>query len=90
MDRTLFVQALANAPKLFLNGLFGMVYEHLLGCFILEDPSSGFSKLFHAIIFVAHGDILRSMALMLGASKLLVMVKDIEGLCPIVIGKAFF
>jgi hypothetical protein len=45
MDRALFVQALANAPELFLSGLSGMVYEHFLGCFILKDPSSGFSEL---------------------------------------------
>jgi hypothetical protein len=30
------------------------------------------------------------MALMLGVSRLLVMVKDIGGLRPITIGKAFF
>jgi hypothetical protein len=29
LDRTLFAQALAIAPHLFLCGLFGMVYEHL-------------------------------------------------------------
>jgi hypothetical protein len=41
-----------------------MVYEHLLGCFILEDPSSWFLKLFLVVVVVvAHGDILRSMAL---------------------------
>jgi hypothetical protein len=46
-----------------------MVYEHLLGCFILEGPSSRFSKLFEVVI-VAHGDIPRSMILVLGVSKI--------------------
>jgi len=43
LDRILFAQALAIAPHLSSGGLFEMVYEHLLGCFILKDPSSGFS-----------------------------------------------
>jgi hypothetical protein len=50
-----------------------MVYEHFLKCFIPEDPSLGVSKLFQAIIVVAHGGILRSMALVLGASILLIV-----------------
>jgi hypothetical protein len=49
-----------------------MVYEHLLGCFILEDPSLKFSKKFQAVVFIAHGVILKSVALMLGVSRLLV------------------
>jgi hypothetical protein len=40
--------------------------------------------------FVAHGDILRSMALVLGATRLLIMEKDVRGFSPIAIGKAFF
>jgi len=43
-DRTLFAETLAIAPHLSLGGLSGMVYEHLSGCLILEDPSLGFSK----------------------------------------------
>jgi hypothetical protein len=34
LDKTLFTHVLAIAPHLFLNGLFEMIYEHLLGCFI--------------------------------------------------------
>jgi hypothetical protein len=64
-----------------------MVMGHLSECFILEDPSLGFSKSFQIVI--AHGDILRSMALMLGFSKLLAMVKDIGDLHPIAIGEVF-
>jgi hypothetical protein len=52
-----------------------MVSEHFLGGFIQEDPSSEFSKLFQAIV-VAHDDILRSVALVLGVSILLAMVTD--------------
>jgi len=37
-----------------------------MGCFILEDPSSRFSILFQVIDVVAHGDIPKSMTLMLG------------------------
>jgi hypothetical protein len=88
LDRILFVQALAIAPHLFLNGFFGMVYEHFLGCFIPEDPSLGFSKLFQTVVIV-HGVIFRLVALMLGVSKLLTMAKDTSGLYPIVVGEVF-
>jgi hypothetical protein len=67
-----------------------MEYEHLLRCFIPKDPSSRFSKLFQAAIVIDYGDIFRSVALVLGANGLLVMAKDIGGLCPIVAGKMFF
>jgi len=66
MDRTLFAQALIITPHLFFHGLYGMVYEHILGCFIPKDPSSRFSKLFQIVVVVAHGDIPRSVALVLG------------------------
>jgi hypothetical protein len=42
----MFAQALASAPHLSLGGFFGMVYEHVSGCFILEGPSSWFLELF--------------------------------------------
>jgi hypothetical protein len=54
------------------------------------DPSLEFSELFQAIVAVAHGDIPRSMALMLWASKLLEMAKDIGGLRFIIVSKMFF
>jgi hypothetical protein len=61
-----------------------MLYEHLSKCFILEEPSSGFLKLFHATTTtIAHGDIFRSMALVLGVNKFLAMAKDIGGFHPI-------
>jgi hypothetical protein len=66
-----------------------MVYEHFSRCFILEDPSLGFSKLFQIIVVVAHGDIFRLVALMLRVSKLLAMEKDLGGLCPIVVPLSF-
>jgi flagellar biosynthesis protein FlhB len=65
-----------------------MVYEYLSSYFILEDSSSRFSKLFQTAI--TFSDIPRLVALMLQASKLLAMVENTKGLCPIVIGKAFF
>jgi hypothetical protein len=65
-----------------------MVYEHLLGCFILKDPSSRFSKLFQVVV-VAHGDIPGSMTLVLGVSILLTMAKDIRSFCPTIVGKTF-
>jgi hypothetical protein len=85
----LFAQALTIAPHLFAGGLSGMIYEHLSGCFGLENPSSEFSKLFQATTTIAHGDIPRLMALVLGVSKLLAMAKDIGGLHPIIIGEVF-
>ncbi len=52
-----------------------MVYEHLLGCFIPKDTSSGFLELFQVVVIVVRGDILRLVALKLRASKLLAMEK---------------
>jgi hypothetical protein len=89
LDRTLFAQVLVTTPHLSSDGQYGMIYEHLLGCFILEDSSSRFSKLFQVVVVVAHGDIPRLVALVLGVSKMLAMAKDIGGLCPIVVGKTF-
>jgi hypothetical protein len=59
MYKILFTQALAIVPHLFLGGLFGMVYEHLSGCFTLDDPSLGFLKLFQNVNTIACGDILK-------------------------------
>lgn len=88
-NRILFAQALTFVPHLFSSGLYGMAYEHHLGCFIPEDPSSRFSKLFQVVV-IAHGDIFRSMALMLGFSRLLIMAKDIGGIFFIIVSKVFF
>jgi hypothetical protein len=75
-------------PFVFKWAIWDVVYEHLLGCFIPEDPSLGFSELFQIAIVVACGVILRSTVLVLGASKLLVMAKDTNGFYPI--GEVFF
>jgi hypothetical protein len=85
LDRTLFAQALATTPHFFSGG--PMVYEHLSEYFIPKDPSSKFLKLFQ--IVVIHRDILRSVALVLGVSRLLVMAKDTNGFHPIIVGKVF-
>jgi len=90
LDKILFAQALAIVLHLSPGGLSRMVYEHFSRCLILEDPSSGFSELLQVVVVVAHGDISRSMALVLKASKLLAMAKAIGGFCPITIGKVFF
>jgi hypothetical protein len=66
-----------------------MVYEHFLGCFIPKDPSSGFSKLFQVAIIIVCGDIPKLMALVMGANKLLAMVKDIGNLHLIIVSKMF-
>jgi hypothetical protein len=66
-----------------------MVYEHFLGCFIPNDPSLRFLELFQ-IVVVVHGDIPRSMTLVLGVNKLLAMTKDTRGFHPITIGEHFF
>jgi hypothetical protein len=65
-----------------------MVYEHF--SVILEDPSSGFSKIFQTVVVVAHGDIPRLVALVLGDNILLAMAKDSGGFHPIIMGKMFF
>jgi hypothetical protein len=67
-----------------------MVYEHLSKCFIPKDPSLKFSELFQAVTTFVHGRIPRLMALVLGVSRLLVMVKDIVSLHLIAIGNVFF
>jgi hypothetical protein len=89
LDRILFAQTLIVVPHLFSNGISKLIYEHLLGCFIPKDPSSGFLKIFQAIVTVAYGDIHRSKALVLGTSELLAMAKDTGGLCFIAIGEVF-
>jgi hypothetical protein len=66
-----------------------MVYEHLSRCFILEDPSSRFSKLFKVVVAIVCGDIPRLVALVLGANKLLAMAKNINGLHPIAMNEVF-
>jgi hypothetical protein len=67
-----------------------MVYEHLSRCFIPKDPSSRFSELFQVVVIVARRDIPRSIALMLGANRLLAMAKDTSGLHLIVVCEVFF
>jgi hypothetical protein len=57
---------------------------------LLEHPSSWFLKLFQAITIVVHRNVLRSMALVLGANILLTMAKDTGGFSPIAISKVFF
>jgi hypothetical protein len=89
MGGILFAQALTIIPHLSSGGLYKMLHEHLSRCFIPKDPSSGFLKLFQTVIVVAHGNILRSMALMLVANRLLAMAKDICGLCPIAVSEMF-
>jgi hypothetical protein len=64
-----------------------MVYEHLSRCFIPKDPSLRFLKLFQVIVVIAHGDILKLVALMLRASRLLLMAKETRAFRPIVVGK---
>ncbi len=39
---------------------------------------------------IVHGGIPRAATLVLGANRLLVMAKDIGGLCPIIMGEVFF
>jgi hypothetical protein len=55
-----------------------MVYEYLLKCFIPEDPSLGFLELFHTVVAITRGDILRSMALMLGLTDCWKWQKTLE------------
>ncbi len=90
LDKILFAQTLAITPHLSLSGLCRMVYEHFSIWFILEDPSSKILELFQATAIVAYGDILRSVALVLGANRLLAMTKDTCGLRLIAIGGVFF
>jgi len=85
----MFTQALTIIPHLFPNGLSRMVYEHLLRCLIPEDPSLGLSGLFE-VVNVIHGDNPKSMALVLGASRLLAMAKETGGFFLIVVSKMFF
>jgi len=90
LDRTLFAQTLTISPHLFWGELFRMVYEHLLRCFILEDPSSRFLKLFQGVATLVRGDIPSSLALVLGANKVLAMANDTGGFRPIVVNEVFF
>ncbi len=60
-----------------------------LGCFIPKDPSLRFLDLFQVATHVAHGDIPKLVALMLGISRLLAMAKNTNSLHSIVVGKVF-
>jgi len=90
LDKILFAQTLAITPHLSSGGLSRMVYEHFLIWFILEDPSSKKLELFQATAIVAYADIPRSVALVLGANRLLAMTKDTGGLHLITVGGVFF
>jgi len=89
LDKTLFAHVLAIAPHLFSSGLFGMVYEYFLRCFRLEDPSLEFSKLFQIVFTIAHGDIPKSVVLLLGVNRLVALVKDTKCFCSIAISEVF-
>jgi hypothetical protein len=85
----LFAQTLTIAPHLSSSGIFGMVYEHLLGFSILKDPSFWLFKLFSVVNIIACGDIPRLVASMLGVNRLLAMAKNIIGFYFIVVGEVF-
>ncbi len=57
--------------------------------FHTKGPILRVSKLFQIVAIVTCGDIPRSVALVLGANKLLAMAKDINGLRFIAIGEVF-
>jgi hypothetical protein len=63
---------------------------------IFQDASyqrthlQGFHNYFQTIVVIARGNILRSMALMLGVNILLALAKDFGGLCLITIGEMFY
>jgi len=58
--------------------------------FHTKGPILKVLELFHVVVVVViHGDIFRLMALVLGASRLITMVKDIGGLCSIVVSEVF-
>jgi hypothetical protein len=46
-------------------------------------------ELFQVAVVIVHGDMLKAMALMLGANILLVVAKDIGGLHPIILIEVF-
>jgi hypothetical protein len=56
----------------------------------IKGPILKVLELFKVVAIVAHGDILKLVALMLTVSKLLAMAKDTGGLYPITIGEPFF
>jgi hypothetical protein len=55
LNRIMFAQALTIVPHLSSSGLFGMVYEHLLGCFMPKDPSLRFSNYFKLLLLLFAG-----------------------------------
>ncbi len=48
-----------------------------------------FFKVFKVVALIVYGDILRSVTLMLGVNKLLIMAKDTKSLYLIIISKVF-
>jgi hypothetical protein len=64
---------------LYASDPFVMVFEHLKGCFHLEDFASGFPQLFQLCSHITQGHIPHQIAHILGVACLLTMTKPLSG-----------
>ena len=90
LDRECFIQALRTSPIHSSAGVFGGVFEHYRDALDPADPASGFDLLFQVAARVVRGDILASVARMLGASRLIALWKARGGVRPLAVGEGFY
>jgi hypothetical protein len=77
-------------PICFLVGYIGWFMNISQDVSYHRTHPQGFHNYSQVVIVVACGYILKSMALVFKANRLLVIVKDIKGLCPIGISETIF
>jgi hypothetical protein len=77
-------------PQLFANDLFGMVFEHLRGCFHSEDFASGFPQWFQLCSHITQGHIPHQIAHILGTAHFLTMTKPLGGVQPIAMEETLY
>ncbi len=75
---------------LSVGGPFGMVFKHLRNSFNLEDSANGFIELQQLCSHVVINRFPRSMARILGANRILALVKPFSGIRLIIMGEALY
>jgi hypothetical protein len=77
-------------PIVFVNGLSGMVFEHLQDCFHPKDSVISFSQLFQFCSHITQGHIPYRIAHILGAPHLLAMTKFLGGVRLLIVRETLY
>jgi hypothetical protein len=77
-------------PIFFVNGIFGMVFEHLQDCFHPNESVINFSQLFQFCYHITQGHIPCQIAYILGAPHFLAMTKLLGGVRPLVVRETLY